>query len=47
MASEANTSLSNEEHATSLNNFVIYFGDAMTTDDAIARPAPAQARRTA
>ena len=37
MVSDGNATLSDETHAASLNNFVVYFGDVMTTDDAVAR----------
>ena len=36
MLSDGNASLTDEEHAASLNNFLIFFGDVMTTDEAIA-----------
>jgi ureidoacrylate peracid hydrolase len=47
MVSDGNASSSDEEHAASLNNFVIYFGDVLTTDDVISRLVPAQARQSA
>jgi ureidoacrylate peracid hydrolase len=47
MLSDGNASLTDEEHAASLNNFLIYFGDVMTTDEAIARLVPVQQRKTA
>ena len=47
MLSDGNASLSDEEHAASLNNFLCYFGDVMTTDEAIARLAPVAQRKTA
>jgi ureidoacrylate peracid hydrolase len=40
MLSDGNASLTDEEHAASLNNFLIFFGDVMTTDEAIGRLAP-------
>ena len=47
MLSDSNASLTDEEHAASLNNFLIFFGDVMTTDEAAARLAPAAQRKTA
>lgn len=47
MLSDGNASLTDEEHAASLNNFLIFFGDVMTTDEAIGRLAPVQQRKTA
>ena len=47
MLSDGNASLSDEEHAASLNNFMIFFGDVMTTDEATARLVPAAQRKTA
>jgi ureidoacrylate peracid hydrolase len=49
MLSDGNASLTDEEHAASLNNFLIFFGDVMTTDEAAARlvPATAAQRKTA
>jgi ureidoacrylate peracid hydrolase len=46
MLSDGNASLSDEEHAASLNNFMIFFGDVMTTDEASARLAPVLQRKT-
>jgi ureidoacrylate peracid hydrolase len=45
--SDGNASLTDEEHAASLNNFLIFFGDVMTTDEAAARLIPAEQRKTA
>ena len=42
MLSDGNASLTDEEHAASLNNFLIFFGDVMTTDEA----GPASCRRS-
>jgi ureidoacrylate peracid hydrolase len=47
MMADGNASLSDAEHAATLNNFAVYFGDVLTTDEAIARLVPAAARRTA
>jgi len=47
MLSDGNASLSDEEHAASLNNFLIFFGDVMTTDEATARLVPVSQRKTA
>jgi nicotinamidase-related amidase len=37
MLSDANATWTNEEHAATLNNFMLFFGDVMTADDAIGR----------
>lgn len=47
MLSDGNASLTDEEHAASLNNFLVFFGDVMTTDDAVGRLAPVAQRKTA
>jgi ureidoacrylate peracid hydrolase len=47
MLSDGNASLTDEEHAASLNNFLNYFGDVMTTDEALARLIPVPQRKTA
>jgi ureidoacrylate peracid hydrolase len=47
MVSDCNATLSDEAHAASLNNFVVYFGDVLTADDTIARLVPADKRRSA
>jgi ureidoacrylate peracid hydrolase len=47
MLSDGNASLTDEEHAASLNNFLIFFGDVMTTDEAIGRLVPVAQRKTA
>jgi ureidoacrylate peracid hydrolase len=47
MLSDGNASLTDEEHAASLNNFMIFFGDVMTADEAISRLVPVAQRKTA
>jgi ureidoacrylate peracid hydrolase len=47
MLSDGNASLTDEEHAASLNNFLIFFGDVMSTDEAIAKLVPPATRKTA
>jgi ureidoacrylate peracid hydrolase len=47
MLSDANATWTDEEHAATLNTFQIFFGDVMTTDEAIARLAPVARSRTA
>jgi ureidoacrylate peracid hydrolase len=47
MLSDGNASLTDEEHAASLNNFLIFFGDVMTIDEAASRLVPAEQRKTA
>jgi ureidoacrylate peracid hydrolase len=46
MVSDANAAGTDEEHAATLNTFQSFFGDVMTTDEAMARLAGA-ARKTA
>jgi ureidoacrylate peracid hydrolase len=47
MLSDGNASLTDDEHAASLNNFLIFFGDVMTTDEAASRLVPEAQRKTA
>lgn len=47
MVSDGNASFTDEEHATTLNNFLMFFGDVLTTDEVIARLVPVAARRSA
>jgi ureidoacrylate peracid hydrolase len=47
MLSDGNASLTDEEHAASLNNFLIYFGDVMSTDEGLARLVPVPQRKSA
>ena len=47
MVSDCNATLSDETHANSLNNFVVYFGDVMTTDETLCRLMPADKRQSA
>jgi len=47
MVSDGNASFTDEEHATTLNNFALFFGDVLTTDEVISRIVPVAARRTA
>jgi ureidoacrylate peracid hydrolase len=41
MVSDANAALTDEEHAATLNSFLVAFGDVMTSDDVIQRLTPA------
>lgn len=41
MLSDANATLTDEEHAAALNGFQVSFGDVMTVDEAMARLVPA------
>jgi len=41
MLSDATATLSDEEHAAALNNFLVSFGDVLTVDEAIERLTPA------
>lgn len=47
MLSDGNASLTDEEHAASLDNFLIFFGDVMTTNEALARLVRVERRKTA
>ena len=47
MLSDANATLTDEEHAAALNGFQVSFGDVMTVDEALARLVPAQKRSAA
>ena len=47
MLSDGNASHSDEEHAASLNNFLVFFGDVLTCDEAIARLVPVAQRKSA
>jgi ureidoacrylate peracid hydrolase len=47
MLSDGNATWTDEEHAATLNSFMIFFGDVMSTDEAIARLVPAAQRKSA
>ncbi len=47
MVSDGNATFTDEEHATTLNNILSFFGDVLTTDEVVARLVPVEARRTA
>lgn len=47
MLSDGNASITDEEHAASLNNFLIFFGDVMTVDEAAGRLVPVAQRKSA
>jgi len=47
MLSDANATLTDEEHAAALNCFQVSFGDVMTVDEALARLVPADKRSAA
>jgi ureidoacrylate peracid hydrolase len=47
MLSDANATWTEEEHAATLNSFMLYFGDVMTADDAIGRLTPVESRKSA
>ena len=47
MVTDGNAAATDEEHAASLNNFLVFFGDVMRTDEAIARLLPVAQRKTA
>jgi len=47
MLSDANATLTDEEHTATLNSFLLFFGDVMTTDEAVARLVPVASRKSA
>lgn len=47
MLSDANATLTDEEHAAALNGFQVSFGDVMTVDEALARLVPAEKKSAA
>jgi ureidoacrylate peracid hydrolase len=47
MLSDSTATLADEEHAGALNTFMMFFGDVMSTDEAIARLVPVTASKTA
>jgi ureidoacrylate peracid hydrolase len=47
MLSDGNATWTDEEHAATLNSFLLFFGDVMTTDEAIAKLVPAMSRKSA
>jgi ureidoacrylate peracid hydrolase len=47
MLSDANATLTDEEHAATLNSFLMFFGDVMTVDEAISRLLPVASRKSA
>jgi ureidoacrylate peracid hydrolase len=47
MLSDGNAAQTDDEHAASLNNCALFFGDVMSTDEAIARLVPVAQRKSA
>jgi ureidoacrylate peracid hydrolase len=47
MLSDANATWTDEEHAATLNSFLLFFGDVMTTGEAIAKLVPVISRKSA
>jgi ureidoacrylate peracid hydrolase len=47
MLSDANATWTDEEHAATLNNFMSFFGDVMTADEALGRLVAAPSRKSA
>jgi ureidoacrylate peracid hydrolase len=47
MLSDGNATWTDEEHAATLNSFLLFFGDVMTTDEAIAKLVPVMSRKSA
>jgi ureidoacrylate peracid hydrolase len=47
MLSDGNATWTDEEHAATLNTFAMFFGDVMSTDEAIAKLVPVAQRKTA
>ncbi len=46
MLSDATATWTDEEHAATLKNFLLFFGDVMAADEVIGRLVPAKSRRT-
>jgi ureidoacrylate peracid hydrolase len=47
MLSDGNATWTDEEHAATLNSFLLFFGDVMTTDEAITKLVPVASRKSA
>jgi len=47
MVSDGNATWTDQEHTASLNTFMTFFGDVLTTDETLARLAPVAMKRTA
>jgi ureidoacrylate peracid hydrolase len=47
MLSDGNATWTDEEHAATLNSFLLFFGDVMTTDETIAKLVPVMSRKSA
>jgi ureidoacrylate peracid hydrolase len=47
MLSDANATLTDEEHTATLNSFLLFFGDVMTADEAVGRLLPVANRKSA
>jgi len=47
MLSDANATWTDEEHAATLNNFALFFGDVMTAGEAVSKLVPSKERKTA
>src|ERR1700704_6205709 len=47
MLSDANATWTDEEHAATLNSFILFFGDVMTADEAAGRLVAAKSRKSA
>jgi ureidoacrylate peracid hydrolase len=47
MLSDSNATWTDEEHAKTLDSFMLFFGDVMTSDEAIARLVPVENRKRA
>lgn len=47
MLSDGNATWTDEEHAATLNHVMLFFGDVMTTDEAIAKLVPVAQRKSA
>jgi ureidoacrylate peracid hydrolase len=46
MVSDSTAAFTDEEHAGALNTFMLFFGDVMSTSEAIRRMAPGADRKT-
>ena len=47
MLSDANATMTDEEHTATLNSFALFFGDVMTADEVVAKLSAAKSRKRA
>ena len=47
MLSDANATWTDQEHAATLDTFLLFFGDVMTSDEVITKLIPVKSRKSA